>query len=219
MPAAEGAPEVQNPPAAPSPEPLKEPPVLTPPDSRQESVPAEDEGAGEEPADPEDSQHFTPFEEVDPAIAEKEALEVIRNLIRPIIGTEAELRASVGVSRIQVSVNGVDDCGLLIGREGMTLAAIQYFASRIVSRKLQASIRVQLDVGDYRERQGEKLRELALALAEKVRQTGHPLSTRPLCSYHRRIVHLCLKNVEGIQTRSQGEGAKKRVVIMRRKPE
>ena len=98
-------------------------------------------------------------------------------------------------------MNGVDDCGLLIGREGMTLAAIQYFASRIVSRKLQASIRVQLDVGDYRERQGEKLKELAL------------------CSYHRRIVHLCLKNVEGIQTRSQGEGAKKRVVIMRRKPE
>lgn len=174
-------------------------------------------GSAEDEADTESSQQYLPFEAVDPEVAERETLEVIRHLIRPILGDEAELSASVGVSRIQVSVNGVEDCGLLIGREGMTLAAIQYFASRIVSRKLQASIRVQLDVGDYRERQGEKLREVALALAEKVRQTGRPLSTRPLCSYHRRIVHLCLKEVEGIQTRSQGEGAKKRVVIMRKK--
>lgn len=93
-PAAESAPEVHEPPAAPSPEPLEEPPVQTLPEPGQESVSAEDEGAGEEPADPEDSQHFTPFEDVDPAVAEKEALEVIRNLIRPIIGTEADLRAS-----------------------------------------------------------------------------------------------------------------------------
>jgi len=161
-------------------------------------------GSEEDEADTESTQQYLPFEAVDPEVAEKETLEVIRHLIRPILGDEAELSASVGVSRIQVSVNGVEDCGLLIGREGMTLAAIQYFASRIVSRKL--------------ERQGEKLREVALALAEKVRQTGRPLSTRPLCSYRRRIVHLCLKEVEGIQTRSQGEGAKKRVVIMRKKP-
>ena len=109
--------------------------------------------------------------------------------------------------------------GLLIGREGQTLASLQYLASRVVSRGMNAAVRVQLDAGRYRQRQDEKLGEMALALAEKVRQTGRSYSTRPLSSYHRRIVHLCLQDAEEVQTRSSGDGPMKRVVIMRRRPE
>ncbi|MCR5258438.1 MAG: hypothetical protein K6E40_09815, partial [Desulfovibrio sp.] len=90
--------------------------------------------------------------------------------------------------------------------------------SRIVSRKLEASVRVQLEVGDYRQRQDEKMRELAMLLAQKVLDTGRSFSTRPLSSYHRRIVHMCLRDVEGVQTRSTGDGAMKRVVVMRKRP-
>ena len=84
---------------------------------------------------------------------------------------------------------------------------------------MNAAVRVQLDAWRYRQRQDEKLREMALALAEKVRQTGRSYSTRPLSSYHRRIVHLCLQDAEEVQTRSSGDGPMKRVVIMRRRPE
>ena len=84
---------------------------------------------------------------------------------------------------------------------------------------MNAAVRVQLDAGEYRQRQDEKLRAMALGLAEKVRQSGRSFSTRPLSSYHRRIVHLALQEAEDIQTRSIGDGPMKRVVIMRRRAE
>ncbi|MDR2696730.1 MAG: protein jag, partial [Deltaproteobacteria bacterium] len=92
-----------------------------------------------------------------------------------------------------------------------------YLASRIVSRGMNAAVRVNLDAGDYRQRQDDKLRELALHLAAKVKNTGRPCSTRPLSSYHRRIIHLTLQEDEQVQTRSTGEGALKRVVVQRRR--
>lgn len=146
------------------------------------------------------------------------AVEVVRRLVTPILDDqEFGLEAAFEDGRVQVYVTGVENCGLLIGREGLTLASLQYLASRIVSHQLEASVRVQLEVGDYRQRQDDKLRDMALALAEKVRKAGRSYSTRPLSSYHRRIVHLCLRDMEDIQTRSTGEGAMKRVVVMRRR--
>jgi spoIIIJ-associated protein len=105
---------------------------------------------------------------------------------------------------------------MLIGREGQTLAALQYLASRIVSRGMNAAVRVNLDAGEYRQHQDDKLQELALNLAVKVKNTGRPCSTRPLNSYHRRIIHLTLQEDEEVQTRSTGQGALKRVVVQRR---
>ncbi len=110
-----------------------------------------------------------------------------------------------------------DNSGLLIGREGQTLASFQYLANRIVAKELGAPVRIQLDTGDYRERQDEKLRDLALHLADRAKNLGKPQSTRPLSSYHRRIVHLALQEDDGIQTRSKGEGPMKRVVILPRR--
>ena len=122
-------------------------------------------------------------------------------------------------NRVDIHVDCGDDSGLLIGREGQTLAALQYLTSRIVSRRMEAPVRVQFDVGDYRERQDDRLRELALALAERVRATGRPCSTRPMSSYHRRLVHMALQDSPDVQTRSSGEGPLKRVIIQRRRQE
>ena len=145
--------------------------------------------------------------------------EAVGRLVRPIAGEDIVSKADVLDGRVRVSVEGAEDSGLLIGREGQTLAALQYLASRIVSRAVNAAVRVQLDAGRYRQRQDEKLREIALALAERVRQTGRSFSTRPLSSYHRRIVHLTLQDAPDVQTRSTGDGPLKRVVICRRRPE
>lgn len=183
------------------------------------AVPAPVENTEDVLDEVEESLPFTPVEELDPQRLEALTKEAVRQLVRPIVGEEVTLEVTVADGRVRVSVDCEEDSGLLIGREGQTLASLQYLASRVVSRGMNAAVRVQLDAGRYRQRQDEKLREMALALAEKVRQTGRSYSTRPLSSYHRRIVHLCLQDAEEVQTRSSGDGPMKRVVIMRRRPE
>lgn len=183
------------------------------------AVPAPAENTEDVLDEVEESLPFTPVEELDPQRLEALTKEAVRQLVRPIVGEEVTLEVTVADGRVRVAVDCEEDSGLLIGREGQTLASLQYLASRVVSRGMNAAVRVQLDAGRYRQRQDEKLREMALALAEKVRQTGRSYSTRPLSSYHRRIVHLCLQDAEEVQTRSSGDGPMKRVVIMRRRPE
>ena len=120
-----------------------------------------------------------------------------------------------GRPRIRIDWQG--DAGILIGRDGQTLVALQYLVSRMVSRAMKATLRVQLDIGDYRARQDGKLKALAFSLAEKARRAGRPFSTRPLSSYHRRIIHMCLQKVPDVQTSSVGDGPLKRVLVSPRR--
>ena len=160
------------------------------------------------------------LEELDQARLQELSRDCVSRLIRPMLSQPVEEpEVDIVDGRVRVAVDCGEDSGLLIGREGQTLAALQYLASRIVSRGMDAAVRVQLDAGRYRQRQEEKLRDIALALAAKVRQTGRSYSTRPLSSYHRRIIHLCLQEMDDILTRSTGDGPLKRVVILRRRPE
>jgi len=156
-----------------------------------------------------------PFEELDQERLKSLTLETVQRLVSPVVG-DVRYELSLADSRVHVGIDCGDDAGVLIGREGQTLAALQYLASRIVSRGMNAAVRINLDAGDYRQRQDEKLRELALNLAVKVKNTGKAYSTRPLSSYHRRIIHLTLQEDEQIQTRSTGEGSLKRVVVQRK---
>ena len=142
--------------------------------------------------------------------------ETLQRLVAPLLG-EAEYSVRVAENTIHVSVDGGDDPGLLIGRDGQTLASVQYLATRIISNKLQCLARVHVDAGDYRQRQDERLRELALSLAGKVRESGRTQMTRPLSSYQRRISHLTLQDDDVVQTHSKGDGEMKRVIIAPRR--
>lgn len=155
--------------------------------------------------------------QTDAAAISRNAVEIIENLLSPLADRPISAHVNMDSGKPRVRVDWEGDAGLLIGREGQTLAAIQYLASRILSRKAGAPINLQLDVGEYRTRQDDRLRELAFSLAEKVRATGRPLSTRPLSSYHRRVVHMCLQDEEDLQTRSTGDGPLKRVLISMRR--
>ena len=139
------------------------------------AVPAPAENTEDVLDEAEESLPFTPVEELDPQRLEALTKEAVRQLVRPIVGEEVTLEVTVADGRVRVAVDCEEDSGLLIGREGQTLASLQYLASRVVSRGMNAAVRVQLDAGRYRQRQDEKLREMALALAEKVRQTGRPI--------------------------------------------
>ena len=159
-----------------------------------------------------------PFAELDQEQLTAAAQEVATKIVSSILG-ETPVEVKILENRVDIHVDCGDDSGLLIGREGQTLAALQYLTSRIVSRRMEAPVRIQFDVGDYRERQDDRLRELALSLAERVRTTGRPCSTRPMSSYHRRLVHMALQDSPDVQTRSSGEGPLKRVIIQRRRQE
>lgn len=149
-------------------------------------------------------------------LAEK-TVEIVQILVAPLAGHAVEVKARVDHGSVHAAVAWQGDAGLLIGREGQTLAALQYLASRMLSHAFNAALRVQLDIGEYRSRQDDKLRALARTLAEKARQQGRSFSTRPLSSYHRRIVHLALQDQTDLITRSSGDGSMKRVVIALRR--
>lgn len=153
-----------------------------------------------------------------PSEAELDA--VVRNaiieLLKPI-APSAKLSLTHEPGRVKVRIDDDANSGLIIGREGQTIAALQYLANRIVSRHFDSAIRIHLDAGDYRDKQDDNLRKMALHLADKARHTGRTQSTKPLSSYHRRLVHLALQDDETIQTRSKGDGPLKRVLIFPRR--
>lgn len=172
-------------------------------------------GAADFDADTEDLARV-PFDQLDPVALESAAREIVTRLTEPFLG-EATIAVTIGNDRVRVSITGVEDSGLLIGRDGQNLASLQYLVTRMLSNRMKALLRVQIDAGDYRERQDERLRELAATLAEKVKTGGRPQVTRPLSSYHRRIIHLALQDDPLVQTHSKGEGEMKRVMVAKKK--
>ncbi|BCS90081.1 protein jag [Pseudodesulfovibrio sediminis] len=151
--------------------------------------------------------------EFDPVILEGTVREVMTKLLEPIVG-ETTVNITLEEDRVKVFIDDEENSGLIIGREGQTLSSLQYLVNRLVSRKMEASIRIQVDTGDYRERQDDKLRQIAWHLAEKADNIGRTQSTKPLSSYHRRVVHLALQDHETVFTRSKGDGPMKRVLIV-----
>jgi len=103
--------------------------------------------------------------------------------------------------------------GLLIGRRGQTLDALEHLINRIVARQDEHGGRILLDAEGYRERRTRELREMAVRFAARARQTGRAQSLNPLSARERRIVHLALAGATTVTTRSVGEGQLRRVVI------
>lgn len=181
---------------------------------RVESAEKAEEGAVAEALPP-----LLPLSELDQEALLEQARSVLSHLVAPILDItpeEVDLTVEICGDRVQASVKS-EETGLLIGRDGQNLAAVQYLASRIITRGMGAQVRVQVDAGDYHMRQDSRLQELALSLAEKVKATGKTQTTRPLSAYQRRVIHLTLQDDPEVQTRSSGEGPLKHVVILRRK--
>ena len=115
------------------------------------------------------------------------------------------------VSEVQITTDGLD--GLLIGRRGQTLAALQHILSRMASREFGRETHVVVDVGDYRKRRESHLVEKAQVLSEKVRITGREIHLEPLHSPDRRIVHLTVEEMQGVRSYTVGQGLHRTVVI------
>jgi spoIIIJ-associated protein len=133
--------------------------------------------------------------------------------ILALIPVEATVAASRGEGRITLKVQG-DRSGLLIGRKGNTLDALQFLVNKIVRKALDKKIDVVIDSENYRRRREDSLTQLALKMGDKAKRIKKPVTTNPMNPHDRRLIHLALKDDEHLETRSRGEGLLKRVVII-----
>ncbi|MGI5902380.1 MAG: RNA-binding cell elongation regulator Jag/EloR [Desulfitobacteriia bacterium] len=113
---------------------------------------------------------------------------------------------------ILINITG-SDLGILIGRRGDTLEAIQFLTGLAVARKAVDKTRIVIDIEGYRKRREETLIKLAKRLAEKVKRTGTRIVLEPMSPQERRIIHTALQGEYKILTFSEGEEPNRRVVI------
>lgn len=163
----------------------------------------------------------SPSQESNLPAAAKEALEEI--LKRMKLKAHVELRSDVqqdeaqsDIPPIALEVDG-EDLGMLIGRRGETLAALQYIMRLIIAHQQKARVPLTVDVEGYKQRRYGALRELALRLAQKAVSTRQSMTLEPMPADERRIVHLAVSVNPDVVTQSVGEGELRKVVIMPRK--
>lgn len=106
-----------------------------------------------------------------------------------------------------------DNLGILIGRGGSTLQALQDIVTVIARKKGHTDRRITIDVERYKERKRQKLRDYAERMAEKATTTGRPVKLEPMSSRDRKIVHDTLKEIPGVESFSEGEEPNRRVII------
>jgi spoIIIJ-associated protein len=124
----------------------------------------------------------------------------------------ATVSATQDEDRISLLIS-TEDAGLLIGKQGQTLDALQYLVTKMVAKQTRKKVRIAIDVEAYRARHNEALALLACKYGEKVKRTGRPVTLNPMNPYDRRIVHMALQGDKDLKTISRGEGLYKKVVI------
>ena len=140
------------------------------------------------------------------------ARDALENILK-LIPVETNVTGNSSNGKISLVIEG-DTSGLLIGRKGKTLDALQYIVNKITNKNSDKKLKVIIDSENYRQRRIDSLTQMAMKIGNKAKKYKKPFSTSPLNPHDRRIVHLALKNVEKLETRSRGEGLHKRVVVI-----
>ena len=131
-------------------------------------------------------------------------------------GLDVTIRPVEGEEFITLDLVG-KDLGILIGRRGETLDALQYLTNLTVSRHFEDRSKFILDVEGYRAKREETLERLARKLAERVKESGKNISLEPMSPYERRIIHTVLQSDDQVRTFSEGEEPYRKVVIAKKK--
>lgn len=138
--------------------------------------------------------------------------EVLSGTLR-LMGIPSQVEVGKEKDDFKVDIVTVESDGLLIGKHGETLHALEHLLNRIVHKGGAEQGRVKLDVGGYRERRNDQLRSRAQGMAKKVKETGREMTTDPLFSPDRRVIHLALTGDSGVRTYTVGDGLYKSVVV------
>lgn len=139
------------------------------------------------------------------------AADVLRQLLGSM-GFDAEVSVRSEHDPLMLAISG-NNLGVLIGRRGDNLSALQFMVNLILSKNRRQWPRVVIDVENYRARREESLRSLADRIAYRVRRSQRPFTLEAMPAGDRRVIHLTLREESDIETYSIGEGVARRVVI------
>ncbi len=134
------------------------------------------------------------------------------------IDTVVDIRYDEEERNMDINLTG-QEMGILIGKRGQTLDALQYLISLYVNKESENYIRVKLDTENYRARRKETLEQLAKNIAIKVKRYKKPMSLEPMNPYERRIIHSALQNDKYVTTRSEGDEPNRYIIVELKKYE
>jgi len=148
------------------------------------------------------------------SLAEKMANELLS-----LMGTKAQVKASEDKKNeaVRIDIETEEETGLLIGRHGETIEAIQSVLGMMLKKKTGDWVRIIVDVGGWREKQEERLRDLATQTAERVKETSEGQPLYNLSPAQRRVIHLALADDPDIETESAGEDEERYLIIRPKK--
>ena len=153
-----------------------------------------------------------PVVPADGVAPEAKAEEFLRNVTK-LMGVDVTIDSKRDdEGNVRVDMHG-DTLGILIGRRGETLDALQYLTSLYVNRGQEGYTRVTLDTENYRAKREEALTRLANRMANRAVKTGRKVVLEPMNPYERRILHSALQKNENVSTHSEGEEPNRHVVI------
>ena len=157
--------------------------------------------------------NVTKIDNVDDSI--KIGYEIVSQLIE-LMGVDLDLniihKSDEGETESLLEIVG-DDSGLLIGRKGETLKALEFLTNVLVSNKTGVKSRVSIDVEGYEDRRNQSLINLANRVAQRVTKTGRDIELEPMNPRERRVIHMALADHSSVATESSGSGFDRRVVI------
>ena len=179
-----------------------------------EAAPAEDVTAEtpEEPVEEPAAVEAEPAEETftaEEAAAKAKAFlqDVLRNM-----GIEVMIEKMIKSDKIILHLHG-KNLGILIGKHGQTLDALQYLTNLTTNQGEETRHFIMLDVENYRQRREETLKQLAVRLAGRVKRSGEKVVLEPMNGYERKIIHVALQNEAHVRTESEGQDPYRHVVI------
>jgi len=146
---------------------------------------------------------------------DSEAAARVRRMLEEIVdavGVEAEIEVTEDADGIQANLDG-EDLGLVIGRHGQTIDAIQHLAYRIAYRGEEDRKRVTVDAAGYRERRAALLQQDADEAVEEALRTGEPVALDAMNAVERRVVHEYLRDRDGVETYSEGAEPDRYLVV------
>jgi spoIIIJ-associated protein len=149
------------------------------------------------------------------SFSDHQAAETARRALQGILRlleVEATVELQEDPERILLNIRG-DGSGLLIGRKGQTLDAMEYLINKIVHKEAEDKKRIVVDTENYRSRREDSLVKLAQRLGEKAKRLGRPVTISPMSAHDRRIVHLALQDDKALRTWSTGTGLYRKVII------
>ena len=168
-----------------------------------------------EPTEPEGDAKPTeptePAEEVSPETIAHTGKEFVEGLLASM-ELEADVSTRLEEERAVIDVTG-DDLGVLIGRRGQTLDALQEVTRTAVQRRLRSRVRLLVDVEGYRSRRRESLTEYARSMASRAMERGTEIELEPMNAYERKLVHDAVADIEGASSYSEGEEPNRKVIV------